>query len=165
MAAIVSFVSVYYIGATVAMSSQDARNTLQQVSTKNRQIDQPSIFVNNIKPALGMFVPGFGVGLGFYSSYSTGLVFNSAAQLYPLLKGISPLSSFVTPFAALELFSYGLAMSRSGILAYQLLKKRPTWREFTLHTIVEIAIVALILYIGSIIEWKFIQQHQLPIHR
>jgi hypothetical protein len=105
------------------MSPQDVKSVLQQISTKNRQIDQTMIFVNNIKTALGMFVPGFGAGLAFYSSYSTGLVFNAASQLYTLLKGMSPLSSFAAPYTVLEVFSYGLAMSRSGILVYQLIKK------------------------------------------
>ena len=59
------------------------------------------------------------MGLAFYSSYSTALVFDAASQLYPLLKGMSPLSSFASPYAVLEVFSYGLAMSRSGILVYK----------------------------------------------
>lgn len=161
-AAMASFVLAYYIGATIPMSSQDAKSVLQQISTKNRQIDQTAIFVNNIKPALGMFVPGFGVGLGFYSSYSTGLVFNGVAQLIPLLKGTSPLASFATPYAVLEVFAYGIGMSRSGILVYQLIRKRSTWRQFALQTAIEIGIVALVLYIGSIIEWQIIlQQHQI----
>jgi hypothetical protein len=113
-----------------------------------------------------MFVPGLGAGLGLYSSNSTGLVFNAAAQQSPSLKGVSPMSSFVTPYADLELFSYGLAMSRRGILVYQLFKNRSKWRQFALHTTVEIAIVALVLYIGSILEWQIIQQqHQQPIRR
>jgi hypothetical protein len=159
-AAIGSFLLAFYIGAIIPMSSQDAKSLLQQISTKNRQIDQTMIFVNNIKPALGMFVPGFGVGLGFYASYSTGLVFDAASQLYPLLKGTSPLASFAAPYAILEVFSYGLAMSRSGILVCLLIRKRSTWRQFALQTAIEIGIVALVLYIGSIIEWQTIQQQQ-----
>lgn len=108
-----------------------------------------------------MFVPGFGVVLCFYSSYSIGLVINAASQMYPLLKGTSPLSSFAAPYAVLEVFSYGLAMSRSGILVYQLIKIKSIWKQFAIHTAIEIGIVVLILYIGSIIEWQFIQQqHQ-----
>jgi hypothetical protein len=118
-----SFLLAFYIGVITPMSPQDAKSVLQQISIKNKHIDQRMIFGNNIKVALGMFVPRFGVGLAFYSSYSTGLAFDAASQLYPLLKGMSPLSSFAAPYAVLEVFSYGLAMSRSGILVYQLIKK------------------------------------------
>jgi len=160
-----TFVIVYYPGATFHMSSQDAGNVLQQITTKNRQLDETAIFVNNVKPALGMFIPAFGVGLGMYSAFSTGMVFNAAATIYPSLKGVSPLAAFVTPFAVMEVFSYGLAMSRSGILVYQLVKKRSSWREYAVHTAIEIAIVVLVLLIGSTIEWQNLQQHQQQLHR
>lgn len=163
-AAMAFFVIVYYAGATFHMSPQEARTVLQQIATKNRQLDQIAIFVNNVKPALGMFVPAFGVGLGIYSAFSTGTVFNAASVIYPLLKGVSPLAAFYTPFAVMEVFSYGLAMSRSGMLVYQFIKKRSAWREFAVQTGIEIAIVVVILLIGSVVEWQNLQ-HQQQVHR
>lgn len=38
VAAMVSFVFAYYIGAIIPMCSKDAKNALQQISTKNRQL-------------------------------------------------------------------------------------------------------------------------------
>lgn len=154
VAGIAAFLLLYYTGATSEMSLSDARTVLQQLSTKNKQLDQNAIFLNNIKPALGMFVPAFGVGLGIYAAYSTGLAFSAAAALSPLLKGISPLAVFSAPFAAMELFSYGLAISRSGLLVYQLLKKRPLWKDYAVRTAIEIGIVAVLLLIGSVLEWQ-----------
>ena len=160
-AGIATFLFVYFSGASFHMSSQEARDVLQQIGTKNRQLDQLSIFLNNVKPALGMFIPAFGVGLGIYSAFSTGMVFNAAAIIYPALKGVSPLTAFLTPFAVMEVFSYGLAMSRSGMLVYLLIKRRSYWRQYAVHTAIEIAIVVVILLIGSVVEWQNIQhQHQ-----
>jgi len=64
----------------------------------------------------------------------------------------------------MEVFSYGLAMSRSGMLVYQLIKRRSLWRGYAVHTAIEIAIVVAILLIGLIIEWQNLQQHK-QIHR
>jgi len=74
---------------------------------------------------------------------------------------MSPLSSFAAPYAVLEVFSYGLAMSRSGNTCL------PTYKKIDMGTIcsaIETGIVVLVLYIGSIIEWQFIQQQQLKQH-
>lgn len=160
IAGIGTFLFVYYLGATYQMTFEDAKSVSQQLGTKNKNLDQNSIFINNIKPAFGMFVPGFGVGLGIYSAYSTGLAFSAAAALSPLLRGISPLVVFTAPFAIMELFSYGLAMSRSGLLVYQLLKRRNLWRDYALRTAIEIGIVTVLLLIGSVVEWQVIQQRQ-----
>ena len=59
----------------------------------------------------------------------------------------------------LEIIAYGIAISRSGILCYQLIKdtnKRNTWRKYVIPTIIEIGIVVTILFIGAIIEWQMI---------
>ena len=57
----------------------------------------------------------------------------------------------------MEVFAYGLAMSRSGMLIHQLAKKKP-WREYAIHTIIEIGIVVVVLFAGAVIEWQLIQQ-------
>jgi hypothetical protein len=51
------------------------------------------------------------------------------------------------------------------MLIYQLAKKKP-WREYTIHTlieigivvVVEIGIVVVVLFAGAVIEWQLIQQ-------
>jgi hypothetical protein len=57
----------------------------------------------------------------------------------------------------MEIFAYGLAISRSGMLAYNLVKKKP-WREYAIHTVIEIGIIVILLIAGSVIEWQMIKQ-------
>ena len=70
------------------------------------------------------------------------------------LAGVPPLSVLVTAFGLLEVFAYGLAMSRSAMLAVQLAKKseRQHWRQFAAATAIEVAIVFMVLLTGSVIE-------------
>ena len=120
-----------------------------------KDIDQTGIFINNAKIALGMFVPLLGVGLGIFSGFSTGMVFNAIAATSDNLNDISPLLILITPFGLMEIVAYGLAISRSGMLLYSLLKRR-YWREYILSTLVEIGVVVILLLSGAIIEWEMI---------
>ena len=81
----------------------------RQFSEQIKNIDQTGIFINNVKIALGMFVPGFGIGLGMFSGFSTGMVFNAIAETSPILKNIPPLIILITPFGILEVFAYGMS--------------------------------------------------------
>ncbi len=155
------FIIAYSVGAilvNINASQADFIKTHFQEQIKG--IDQYGIFANNFKVALGMFIPGFGIALGGFSAFSTGLVFNAIAQTSPALSNISPLIVFLTPFGILEIIAYGIAISRSGILSYQLIKdtnKRNSWRKYVIPTVVEIAIVIIILFIGAIIEGQLIR--------
>lgn len=120
-----------------------------------KDIDQTGIFVNNAKIALGMFVPLLGVGLGIFSGFSTGMVFNAIAATSANLNDISPLLILITPFGLMEIVAYGLAISRSGMLFYSVLKRK-YWREYLLSTLIEIGIVVVLLLSGAIIEWEMI---------
>jgi uncharacterized membrane protein SpoIIM required for sporulation len=106
-----------------------------------------------------MFIPGFGIALGGFSAFSTGLVFNAILHTSPAVSNISPLIVFLTPFGILEIIAYGIAISRSSILSYQLIKdtnKRNSWRKYVIPTVIEIGIVLIILFIGAIVEWQMI---------
>jgi uncharacterized membrane protein SpoIIM required for sporulation len=157
---IASFIVSFYIGANIDINNADVQNILKQTRGHLEHIDQFGIFLNNIKVAVAMFIPGAGAGLGIYSAISTGLVFDALVHTYPALKNMSPLVTLFTPFAVIELFAYGLAISRSGILVYQLIRKRKAWKQYTLQTIVEIIIVIVLLFIGSSIEWHNMIQRQ-----
>jgi uncharacterized membrane protein SpoIIM required for sporulation len=107
-----------------------------------------------------MFIPGFGIALGTFSAFSTGLVFNALSTISPALYDISPLIVFLTPFGILEVIAYGIAISRSGILSYQLIKdtnKRNSWRKYVIPTVIEIGIAVIILLIAATIEWQLIR--------
>jgi uncharacterized membrane protein SpoIIM required for sporulation len=137
------------------MSSSEVNDLKSRFMDQINDIDQTGIFINNAKIALGMFVPLLGVGLGIFSGFSTGMVFNAIAATSANLNGISPLLILITPFGLMEIVAYGFAISRSGMLFYSLLKRKH-WREYLLSTVVEIGIVVVLLLSGAIIEWEMI---------
>lgn len=145
----------YSAGAAVALSEEDAESIRSAFLEDIENIDQAGIFLNNIEIALAMFVPGFGAGIGVFSGVSTGMVFNAFALISPELANTSPLSVLATPFGILEIFAYGLAISRSGMLVAQLVKKderTKEWRRIAIYTGIEIALVMAALVAGSFIE-------------
>ena len=155
------FISAYSVGAAIVhIDASQAEFIKTHFQEQIKGINQYGIFANNLRVALGMFIPGLGIALGGFSAFSTGLVFNAIAQASPALSNISPLIVFLTPFGILEIMAYGIAISRSGILSYQLIKdtnKRNSWRKYVFPTVVEIAIVITILFIGAIIEGQLIR--------
>ena len=154
---IVVFIIAYSIGAATDLNRTEAENLRQQFNEQVKDIDQNGIFMNNLRISLGMFIPALGIGLGIFSGFSTGLIFNVIAESSPLLNNISPLVILITPFGIMEVFAYGLAMSRSGMLIYQLIKKKQL-REQIIPSIIEIVIVIVVLLIGATIEWQMIAQ-------
>lgn len=156
-AGIAVFIISYAVAASVPLSDEEAKQIAEDFTERVQGIQGEGIFSNNAVAALGMFIPAAGAGIGIYAAYSTGIVFNAFAHITPALSGISPLSVFVTPFGILELFAYGLGISRSGILVRDLIKRRP-WREYLLVTLIEIAIAVSALVVGAMIEASFIRQ-------
>ncbi|HEY7734490.1 MAG TPA: stage II sporulation protein M [Nitrososphaera sp.] len=153
---VIVFIAAYSTGAALPMTQQEAELVTEEFTERIEGIDSAGIFENNILAALGMFVPGFGVGLGIYAGVSTGMVFNAFAIVYPSLEGVSPLSVLATPFGILEVFAYGLAISRSGILVHHFIKKKP-WRQYIVITLIEIGVALAALLIGAQIEGQVIQ--------
>ena len=153
----VVFIIAYSIGAATDLNRTEAENLRQQFNEQVKEIDQNGIFMNNLRISLGMFIPALGIGLGIFSGFSTGLIFNVIAESSPLLNNISPLVILITPFGIMEVFAYGLAMSRSGMLIYQLVKKKQL-REHIIPSIIEIVIVIAVLLIGATIEWQMVAQ-------
>ena len=151
------FLSMFYIGYSFkideSFSDEISKNFINQLGS----IDEFSIFLNNIKIALIMFIPIVGIIMGAISGFSTGLVFNSMMDLPGAAVSYSnPLIIFLTPFGILELVSYGLAISRSGILIYEILKKVLVKKSLIYPTI-EIVLVTGLLIIGAIIELIMIE--------
>ena len=115
------------------------------------------IFLHNTQIALPMFIPGFGIGWGIFSAFSTGFAFAALATTEPLLAQIPPIAMiFATPFGLMELAAYSIAMSRSFILIATLLKKHPIHSQWK-HIIIEIGIVVGLLLAGGIIEAYMIE--------
>ena len=161
---IIVFLIAYSVGASVPVDKQQTDDLRRHFAEQIKGIDQNGIFINNIKIALGMFVPAAGIGLGMISGFYTGMIFTAIAQT-STLNHVPPLIILITPFGIMEVFAYGIAISRSGIFIYQLIKKKP-WREYTIPALIEIGLVLLILLVGALIEWQIITQfsgpHPLP---
>jgi len=130
----IAFLIAYSAGAAVHMGKQQTADLRQHFAEQIRGIDQNGIFINNAKIALGMFVPAAGIGLGVISGFYTGMIFTAIAQT-STLNNVPPLIILITPFGIMEVFAYGIAISRSGILIYQLVKKKP-WREYAVPILI-----------------------------
>jgi uncharacterized membrane protein SpoIIM required for sporulation len=148
----------------VKINYSEAQIIKRQFGEQIKGINEFGIFLNNAKVAVGMFIPGFGIVLGIFTAFSTGIAFNAISQTSPsfVSNQISPLLVFLTPFGILEAIAYGIAISRSGILSFQLIKtknKKKYWKEeYLIPTIIELGIVIAILFVGAIIEWQMAQQ-------
>lgn len=151
------FFGIYSLGAEMEMTPEEAQEVRDAFDEQIEDINDIGIFLNNIRIALGMFVPGAGVALGVFSAYATGNVFAAIAESSPELQGIPPQLILVTPFGLMEVFVYGLAMSRSALLVYYFVKRRP-WREYALPTLIELGIAAAVLISAAVIEWWMIQE-------
>ena len=123
------FVLGFYAGTVIQISKEQAEIIKRELREKNQNLDGLGIFVNNAIPGLEMFIPGAGIGIGTYASFSTGQVLNAFSVDNPALKRISPLSLLISPFALLEIFAYAIGMSRSGMLVYYLIRKRKTLKQ------------------------------------
>lgn len=152
---VLAFVIAYSAGASVQLTQEEADEITTAYEEQVAGIGAEGLYSNNIAVVLGMFVPGFGAGFGVYTAASTGVLFSALATSYDL-EGISPLAVLATPFGVLEILAYGLAMSRSGMLVYQFVKKKP-WREYAIPTAIEVAIVVVMLLVAGAVEAEFIQ--------
>ena len=120
------------------------------------------IFLHNTQIALPMFVPGFGVGWGIFSAFSTGFAFAALATTEPLLAKIPPIAMiFATPFGLMELAAYSIAMSRSFILIISLFRKQPILQQWK-PIAIEVGIVVGLLLAGGIIEAHMIESFSDP---
>lgn len=152
------FIAAYSFGAAAKMTPEEAKEVRKGFAQQIEKIDQRGIFANNFMISLGMFVPGAGIALGSLSGYATGSVFAAIAHDTTQLQGVPPQIILLTPFGIMEVFVYGLAMSRSGLLVYSLARERRQWRRFGAATAIEIGIAAAVLFAGAAVEWWMIQQ-------
>jgi uncharacterized membrane protein SpoIIM required for sporulation len=147
------------------MSQEEAEELRRQFSEQIEGIDQNGIFLNNVRIALVMFIPAAGAGFGTFAGFSTGAVVGAFASSTPELAGINSLLIFILPHGIMEVFVYGMAISRSGLLIVGLAKDKP-WRagngrpfleRSVVPTLIELGISAVVLFVGAVIEWQTIQ--------
>jgi len=151
------FSASYFIGSLSQISHEDALQFQEEFQDLIEGIDGIGIFLHNAAVALPMFIPGFGVGWGFFSAWQTGQAFAALALLNPMISSIHPLAIlYMSPFGIMELIAYSLAMSRSLLLIHKIIKKIPIKPDFKI-TGIEIGIVVGLLLSGGFLEAYLIQ--------
>ncbi len=151
------FTGIFQLGSMSTVSEEEAALFIKEFEKLVLDIDAFGIFVHNTTIALPMFIPGFGVFWGLFSSWSTGYAFAAIVTSMPEIANISPLSIlFLSPFGLMEIFSYSLAISRSFILIKAIITKS-NLSQFIKPIVIEIGIVITLLLIGGYIEFYMIE--------
>jgi len=151
------FTGIFQLGSMSTVSEEESLLFMEEFEKLVLDIDAFGIFVHNTTIALPMFIPGFGVFWGLFSSWSTGYAFAAIVISMPEIANISPLSVlFLSPFGLMEIFSYSLAISRSFILIKAIITKT-NLSQFIKPTIIEIGVVIILLLVGGYVEFYMIE--------
>ena len=154
------FTIIFQLGSMSTVSQEEADLFMEEFEKLVLDIDAFGIFVHNTTIALPMFIPGFGIFWGLFSSWSTGYAFAAIATSVPEIANISPLTIlFLTPFGLMEISAYSLGISRSFILIKAIFTKTNLF-QFIKPTIIEIGIVIALLLAGGYIEFYMIELAQ-----
>ena len=147
------FTGIFQLGSMSTVSEEESLLFMEEFEKLVLDIDAFGIFVHNTTIALPMFIPGFGVFWGLFSSWSTGYAFAAIVISMPEIANISPLSIlFLSPFGLMEIFSYSLAISRSFILIKAIITKT-NLSQFIKPTIIEIGVVIVLLLVGVMLNF------------
>ncbi len=149
------FLISYSVGANVQLDQSSALRLKEAFLHKINGLNYIGIFANNLSITLIMFLPAIGVLFGVFSAYSTGNVFSAITQSSVTMSHASPLVILLTPFGIMEVFCYGLAISRSFMLLLSLVKKESLTKQLK-SILIEIVIILVILFFAAVIEWYFI---------
>jgi len=151
------FTIIFQLGSMSTVSQVEADLFMEEFKKLVLDIDAFGIFVHNTTIALPMFIPGFGIFWGLFSSWSTGYAFAAIATSIPEVANISPLTIlFLSPFGLMEISAYSLGISRSFILIKAIITKT-SLLQFIKPTIIEISIVIALLLAGGYIEFYMIE--------
>ncbi|AFS83718.1 hypothetical protein [Candidatus Nitrosopumilus sediminis] len=151
------FATLFQIGSLSTVTEEEADAFMAEFEKLVLDIDAFGIFTHNLTIALPMFIPGFGVVWGLFSSWSTGFAFASIAFTAPEIGEIPPLSIlFFSPFGLMELVAYSFGISRSFILIRAIIKKFDLI-PFIKPTLIEIGIVTGLLLAGGYLEFYMIE--------
>ena len=151
------FTIIFQLGSMSTVSQVEADLFMEEFKKLVLDIDAFGIFVHNTTIALPMFIPGFGIFWGLFSSWSTGYAFAAIATSIPEVANISPLTIlFLSPFGLMEISAYSLGISRSFILIKAIITKT-SLLQFIKPTIIEIGIVIALLLAGGYVEFYMIE--------
>lgn len=154
------FAAAFQLGSMSTVSEEEAAAFMAEFEELVLDIDGFGIFTHNTSLMLPMFIPGFGVGWGLFSAWSTGFAFAAIVTTAPQLVEIPPLAIlFLSPFGIMELVAYSLGISRSYILIRAIWKKI-SLTNFLKPTIIEIGIAVGLLLAGGYLEFYMIELAQ-----
>ncbi len=152
------FTLSFWIGSMSEPTQEEAEAFMEEFEELIDDIDAFGIFSHNTMLSLVMFIPGFGIGWGLFSAWSTGFGLAAIIMMTPefaQLTSDNPLFSlailYATPFGLMELTAYSIATSRSYILIWMIIKKIDL-RTAIRGTGIEIGILVGLLLVGGIIE-------------
>jgi len=154
-----AFFSVsYQIGSFIQVPAEEAQQLMDQFGEIAENIDGFGIFVHNLSLNGLMFIPGFGVVWGIIASFQTGMAFSAFTTIEPMLKDFPALGVlYLSPFGLMELFAYGIAMSRSFLITKKLIKRDESLKKDLKPILIEVGIVAGLLLAGGYLEHYMIQ--------
>jgi len=151
------FSASYQIGSVSQVTDEESEQFLDEFQSLIEGIDALEIFTHNVTIALPMFIPGFGIAWGFFTGWTTGFGFAAIINSIPALSNIPALAVlYVSPFGILELVAYSLAISRSYLFMFAIIKKISIRPQF-LPLIIEVGIVIVLLLVGGLLESAMIQ--------
>ena len=151
------FSLTFALASEIQLSEDETTVIMDEFEAMTKGIDAVGIFVHNTFIALPMFIPGFGIVWGMFAAFSTGIAFSAMKGTIPLLEQIPSLSIlFMTPFGLMEVAAYSIAMSRSYILIYRLIRKIPIRPDIRVICI-EVVILVILLLAGGFLEYFLIE--------
>ena len=140
------FTGIFQLGSMSTVSEEEAALFMEEFEKLVLDIDAFGIFVHNTTIALPMFIPGFGIFWGLFSSWSTGYAFAAIATSIPEIANISPLSIlFLSPFALIKIKLLEIANE------YEEISIKPNGDKN------KIGIVILLLLAGGYVEFYMIE--------
>ena len=153
-------IAVTGLGTLVPIDQQEAKkisNDLNQTVTTlgNEGALVQYILGNNLLICLLMFIPIIGPLLGLYIMFNTGNVVGAIAAAGGYSPALALIALFITPVAWLEFAAYSTAMTESIWLFRRALQGRG-FRELRKNTTMFIAICAVLLAVGAIVETALI---------
>ncbi|MFN3621888.1 MAG: stage II sporulation protein M, partial [Nitrososphaerales archaeon] len=112
------------------------------------------IFINNLRVALLMLIPGLGLILASYVLYNTGLVFAATGVVNGVPGLMLLLTTSVLPFFWLEFVAYATSTTQNIYLIWAI--KSKTLRYELRNLIYSLLIIVILLLLGAWIETLFL---------
>jgi uncharacterized membrane protein SpoIIM required for sporulation len=146
---------VFLIGSEIKPDEKEAKEFVEKFNELIDDIKEGDfslgIFFHNVKIAVPMFLPGVGVGWGFFAMFSTGLSVAALMVSDPMLAQMPPFTVLLTPFGLMEVVSYSLATSRSFLLLSKIVRRSLTKNDVR-YTLMEVGMVVGLLLVAAFVE-------------